>query len=213
MNTQTHVIMGALLMGRPVPRLAWAGAAGGMLPDIPMYVAIAGSRAQGHSLGTIFDEFYWRESWQIANAIGHNIPLWAGLSVIAAIAMGRLGGSVTSLAGRLASAYRKATNTALLFAISFSALIHSLIDLAVHRNDGHMHFWPFSQWRFESPVSYWDPAHYGVQFTVFEAVLGLLLAALLFRRYANKGLRIAIALAMLAYLAVPVFFFFNHHGT
>ena len=34
MHTQTHIIMGAALGGRSV-RNAWAGAAGGLLPDLP----------------------------------------------------------------------------------------------------------------------------------------------------------------------------------
>ena len=41
MNTQTHILMGALLFGRKMPRTAWAGAAGGIAPDVPMLAIVA----------------------------------------------------------------------------------------------------------------------------------------------------------------------------
>ena len=39
MYTQTHVIMGAALGGRSA-RNAWAGALGGLLPDVPMLLTV-----------------------------------------------------------------------------------------------------------------------------------------------------------------------------
>ncbi|GEM_PF-5837357 len=77
MNTQTHMIMGAVIFGKPLPRLAWFGVAGGILPDLPMFIIVAGLRAQGVSLEKIFGEYYWQPWWQIANAIGHNFWLWS----------------------------------------------------------------------------------------------------------------------------------------
>jgi len=35
--------------------------------------------------------------------------------------------------------------------------LHALFDFPLHHDDGHRHFWPFSEFRFDSPVSYWDP--------------------------------------------------------
>jgi hypothetical protein len=40
--------------------------------------------------------------------------------------------------------------------------MHVALDLSLHNADAHRHFLPLSHWQFESPVSYWDPAHYGV---------------------------------------------------
>lgn len=188
-------------MGKPVPRLAWAGAAGGIVPDLPMYVIILGLRARGFSLDTIFREIYWEDWWQIANAIGHNFILWGIITIASAIFI--------ASRGSFSSEFSAGGKTALTFAFSASALLHSAIDFLCHRDDGHMHFWPFSKWRFESPVSYWDPAHFGLEFSLFEASLGLLIALALFRRYKNTGLRIAITLAILAYVAVPTFYFWS----
>jgi hypothetical protein len=62
--------------------------------------------------------------------------------------------------------------------------LHSMIDIVTHNDDGPLLLFPLN-WRrrFESPVSYWDPAHYGGIFFVFESVLNIvLLGYLLFPR-------------------------------
>jgi hypothetical protein len=199
MNTQSHVLMGALLFGRTVPKLAWAGAAGGVVPDLPMFAIVGFLRLTGHEFEEIFGKLYWEHWWQVANAIGHNFILWSVLCIFGA-----------TLAKSVEAA--TAERGALLFAFSGSALIHSAVDFLCHRNDSHMHFWPLSQWRFVSPVSYWDPAHFGTAFSLFEAMLGLVMAVLLFRTFRNKFVRAALLLAAGLYAAVPAFFVFNMTG-
>ncbi len=39
-------------------------------------------------------------------------------------------------------------------------LLHSLIDISMHHNDGPRIFYPLSQYTFHSPISYWDPRYY-----------------------------------------------------
>lgn len=51
--------------------------------------------------------------------------------------------------------------------IAASALLHMLCDLPLHHDDGHRHFLPLD-WRFESPISYWDRAHHGKLVAVLE---------------------------------------------
>jgi len=204
MNTQTHVIIGALLTGKSMSRLAWAGALGGVIPDVPMYIAIGGLSLQGYSLEKIFDEFYWNRWWQIANAIGHNFLIWGSLAAVSGILLSRSNSFV--------KAFNAGSGVSWIFALSISALIHSIIDFLVHRDDGHMHFWPLTEWRFQSPISYWDPNFYGRYFGVFEASLGILIAVVLFKRYRNTGLRIALGAVAVLYVAVPAFFYLFHHG-
>jgi len=43
---------------------------------------------------------------------------------------------------------------------AFSAFLHSSFDFFVHHDDGHESFAPFSIWKFQSPVSYWDIDHF-----------------------------------------------------
>jgi hypothetical protein len=82
----------------------------------------------------------------------------------------------------------------------------ALTDLPVHHDDAHPHFWPLTLWTFASPVSYWDPAHFGREWGMFEIGLGLVLAVILWRRHHSPWARIAIGIAGLSYLAVPTYF-------
>ena len=61
----------------------------------------------------------------------------------------------------------------ILMAFSISAMLHFLGDIFLHYDDGHPHFWPVSYCVFYSPISYWDPRHYGLWWTGFEMVLAL----------------------------------------
>jgi hypothetical protein len=63
----------------------------------------------------------------------------------------------------------------------FGCMVHSVVDILTHYNDGPVLFFPFN-WhlRFHSPFSYWDKAHYASQFIYFEAGLNLVLLAYLF---------------------------------
>lgn len=206
LNTQTHILLGAWLTGKPAPRLAWTGAAGSFVPDLPMYVIVGSLRMSGISLDRIFGEYYWEEWWQIANALGHNILLWSGLSLVA---LWILFARARRNRNTFARSFALADGWAMMFAFALAAFIASATDLLLHHNDGHMHFWPLTEWRFSSPVSYWDPRHHGVGFGLFEAALGIALAVALFRRYANIGVRLVLVLMVIAYAAVPAFYFLS----
>lgn len=71
-----------------------------------------------------------------------------------------------------------------------SCMLHTLIDIPVHHDDGPLVFWPIDwSYRFESPVSYWDPNHFGRPAMAFEALLAIVLLArlLLKRTPSNDG--------------------------
>ncbi len=195
MNTQTHLIMGAALFGRRVPKYAWAGALGGVLPDIPMITIVAALKIAGINDFLIFGLLYWQNWWQITNAIAHNFWAWGGLLLISILMRERRSLSVRAIDG---------WTWVVIFASS--GLLHSVIDFLVHRDDAHMSFWPLTRWKFMSPVSYWDPQHYGHYFGVFEALLGFGLAALLISRFHNRIVRALLALGMLGYALIPAYF-------
>jgi hypothetical protein len=199
MNTQSHVIMGAVLFGRTVPKRAWIAALGGFMPDIPMLMIVAGLKAVGTPARVIFDELYWQNWWQVTNALAHNFWIWGGLAILAVVMRERLSASVASIEGWTLTA---------VFALS--ALLHTTIDFLCHREDAHMSFWPLTRWTFMSPVSYYDPQHYGQYFSLFEAGLGLLMAGVLLTRFRHRAVRAALALAMTLYVAVPAYFIFLH---
>jgi membrane-bound metal-dependent hydrolase YbcI (DUF457 family) len=189
MNTQSHALMGAFFFGRGMPKAAWIGALGGTLPDIPMIVIVVALKASGLTGEQIFDQIYWQSWWQITNAIAHSFFLWGGL-VVLSLVLRRTPDDFWSLA----------------FVFAASGLLHCCIDFCVHREDAHMHFWPLTSYKFMSPVSYYDPAHYGRYFSLFEAALGLLMTAGLFRQFSNILVRLLLVILAALYVAVPAFF-------
>ena len=90
-----------------------------------------------------------------------------------------------------------------LFALA--ALVHLAGDLPLHADDAHRHFWPVTDWRFHSPVSYWDPAHHGTLASVAEGVLGVVLCVVLWRRFPARWVRALVALAAAVYVGVPLY--------
>lgn len=117
---------------------------------------------RGMTFGEIFGEQYFNSYWQSVFAIDNSIPLWALILAIA-------------LAFRL---------TALL-AFSGAGLLHLLFDFPLHHDDGRAHFWPFSDWIFESPLSYWDSNHFGGIVGPIEGIVSFILLVVLWRRFSG----------------------------
>ena len=65
-----------------------------------------------------------------------------------------------------------------LFWLAVSCMIHTAIDIPLHYDDGPLLLFPFDMnFRFYSPVSYWDPQRYGNIFAPLEHlfIVGLLI--------------------------------------
>ena len=90
--------------------------------------------------------------------------------------------------------------------LALAALTHLAADLPVHVDDAHRHLWPLSDWKFISPVSYWDPGHHGTAFSIFEALLGVVLCVILLRRFESWLVRVPLILLVDAYVLVPLYF-------
>ena len=195
MNTQTHVIMGAALFGGRIPKTAWAGALGGLMPDVPMLAIVGTLKLYGIYDIVIFGFLYWQNWWQLTNAIAHNFWVWGGLLVFSIGMRERRS---------LGAAAIDRWNLPIAFAAA--GLLHVFMDFICHREDAHMSLWPVTRWKFMSPVSYYDPQHFGTYFSVFEAGLGLALGLILIRRFRNIVVRCAIAIAMAFYVLIPAYF-------
>ena len=75
----------------------------------------------------------------------------------------------------------QATSTAWLFWFFCAALLHTLIDIPLHTTDGPLIFFPINwDYRFVSPISYWDPNHHGHDWSIFEHSLDGVLIIFLF---------------------------------
>ena len=70
----------------------------------------------------------------------------------------------------------------LLALLAGSALIHIALDLPLHNRDAHAHFWPFTDWTFVSPISFWDADHHGILFGTLEGVLFVVCLVVIWRR-------------------------------
>ncbi len=188
MNTPAHAVLNLALLTRGRGRAhARAVLAGSLLPDLPMFGFYLWERlVSGLPEQVIWSEAYFRTSWQRFFDVFNSIPL-AALALGLALAA-RRPGPAWFCAG---------------------VLLHALIDLPLHREDAHGHFFPLTDWRFVSPVSYWDPAHHGAVFAAFEGAIGLAASVVLWRRFPGWLARAALVavnlLAAAGYLAFYVF--------
>ncbi len=173
MNTPTHFLMTAALRKAlpdwEIPRSAvYLGA---VAPDVPLYLLSFGGLAYYQAgLGWtgeaaarhIFGTLYFRDPWWIAlhNALHSPLSLLAGLALTAMFTRRRL------VAARWCTWFLAA------------CLLHSIVDIFTHYDDGPVLFWPLNwNFRFSSPVSYWDHQHYGSQVAILELLLDLALVA------------------------------------
>ncbi len=164
-------------------RINAAALAGGFLPDAFLFAVWGVSRLAGVPESDLWTRVYWSDGVQFGQAISNSFPLFALV----------LAGALT-LGSRAAAVFAGA------------ALIHLVCDFLLHAKDAHQHFWPFSDWRFESPISYWDPAHFGAVVAAIEAALALALIAALFRRFQRRWIRTALLVSGLIYFAAPAYF-------
>ncbi len=173
MITTTHILLNTAILGRKKnPERNWALILGSFIPDSPMiFYFIVLFFNQWRFAGTgknALSEFHYRLLWV---DWAHSLPLAAGGMLLC-----------------LLLKYRKAVYV-------FAAMaLHDLEDLPVHADFVHRHFLPLSNWRFFSPISFWDPNHYGNYFAPFEWFLVLLSTILLWRRGLKPPAQVALIL-------------------
>ena len=178
MNTPGHAVVNLLILGdRARPNLFAPVALGAIVPDVPMFLFYLHEKMM---LATpepvIWSQSYNKVGWQAFFDVFNSIPLLA-------------------LAGLTAYALKSPR----VVAFCASMALHSVCDLFLHHNDAHRHFYPFSHWRFASPVSYWDPAHYGSIVSSIEIVVVIIGAMWLFKSYPAKSARGFLALILGSY--------------
>lgn len=128
-------------------------------------------------------------------------PVYLGVSLAAVGLGGRVRPIPTASDGAdIAARNRLICSVILVF--SLAAALHVATDFPVHVNDGRPAFWPFSNWIFSSPVSYWDSRYYGSIVGLFELVLAAGLCFILWRRFKGWPARGTILIAIAAYATV-----------
>jgi len=176
MRTLSHLLvtagLGDRLQKRGSPVHLKAFLAGSVLPDLALalltagyVIANAGARAAQPGADRLMDSYH---------ALYFNNPLWI---VSHNLFHAPFVIAVLFLAGVLAERRGLRWAPALRW-LALGLALHSAVDILTHHDDGPLLFFPFDwRYRFPSPVSYWDRAHYAGIFTVFEYGLDLLLVA------------------------------------
>jgi hypothetical protein len=184
MNTPTHVVLSALALGHGRWRSHWLAITGGALvPDLPMVVFYLVERiVLGTSDRVIWSTRYFDPGWQGFIDTFNSLP-FIGLGAVIA--------------------WRARASAWLAFLVSMA--VHCVTDLFVHREDAHAHFFPFSTWRFVSPVSYWDPRYYGSLVAPLELLLLIGGAVVLLRFYTHRSWRILAGMLLLLSLVPAIY--------
>lgn len=187
MNTPTHVLIGAAAFARPGAGSVNAAAiAGSLAPDLSLYILVFWNLGVlGRSPDQVFGQDYYAPFWQSIFAVDNSAPLYAAMLAAGLLARAqRIGPPLAAFAG--------------------AALLHIAADFPLHHDDGRPHFWPLSNWIFQSPLSYWDPARYGATVSLVETGLFVALAVLLWRRFRARAARAVIGVAMALQLGARI---------
>lgn len=144
-----------------------SGAVGAAFPDAPAFAAAA----------YYFGEFDSMPREQLLNAIYFTGPFGAAGSALHSI----VPVGVFLLLYRILGLGRLDRRRILLWFL-FGWTGHTAVDFLTHVDDLRPLFWPFFDWRWSSPVSYYNPAYYGREFMLVSHASILAVMAVLFKR-------------------------------
>ncbi len=195
MQTYSHFLLTAVLhqplmlyaSKRLPPLRAGALMLGSVMPDVPLTLIAVGCgiydliRGVDYTVGEVvfvqgtlnklFEDWFFTNSFII---VPHNLfqsPILVTVYVLLGYWLWK----------------RKHAFGSWLFWFAGACMLHALIDIPLHHDDGPLLLFPFN-WsaRFISPISYWDSNYYGREFFIFEHVLDLALITVLLIIYAPK---------------------------
>ncbi len=190
MLTSSHILIGAAVTSRTRFKswqlmLAWVG---GFMPDAFIFVMVIFTRlvsGSGVDLWSSPNGLYWQEPWQTFSKISNSFPIWALVLLIGFVLF------------KYSASLKMVGLAILIFGVGY--FLHILGDFFTHADDAYPQFWPFSEWRFNSPVSYYQPQYYGRIFSVFEAIAGVGIVAYLVLKFKQWPIRIGAVLMALPY--------------
>ena len=184
MDTGTHIVANLLVQSkRSQPRLFIAAAFGAILPDLPIIVFYAWeSLVAGYPEHVIWGKRYFLAGWQNFIDTFNSVPIIL-LALLVAVPI----------------------RNKLLITILIGMLLHVMLDLPFHHDDAHRHFFPLSDWQFVSPISYWDPRHYGDIMAVVQLLIVAAGLIWLWIRHAGRFERLMIAMMGVSYIGFLVF--------
>ncbi|MGB0906566.1 MAG: hypothetical protein ACPGVT_03650 [Maricaulaceae bacterium] len=195
MNSPTHSLLAlALLSKQGETKRNWAVLIGSLFPDIVIYIWAPYQRfIKGESGARIWNELYFEAPMQDLIAVFNSIPIYAAIAVLGFAVM------------KKADAEAETTQYGpLLLFFALAALIHMTTDLPVHAHDAYRHFWPISDWRFYSPLSYYEAGKHSAWVSLFETALALCSIFILWRRFPKKWVRITLGIFAAIYIGLNI---------
>jgi hypothetical protein len=186
MNTPSHAILNLLVLSGFAPNATLPILIGAVIPDVPMFVLVVWARVQRIPASEVWSTVYWQPFWQDFTHGFHSIPIALIIAIMAHL-----------------------LRVDWLKWLCISAILHSLGDLPVHHDDAHRHFLPLSQYRFISPISYWDRQYYGQTVACIEILLVVAASIYLFPRtgfWLGKAALVSVNVAYLGGLTLLLLF-------
>lgn len=163
---------------------------GAILPDLPVLAFYFICRFFfGFSDDKIWKDLYYRDRWFNLFATFHSIPVTAGLCLLGV----GLGVNWLALLGA-------------------SMLLHNIVDLPIHANDAHRHFFPITNYRFKSPISYWNPRFWGRIVAAAELVLLMVCSFYLFPMLVTWWAKAVVVVANLIFVVCYGAFYLAGYG-
>lgn len=185
MNTPAHLIFGMAVFGKP-NRVDVTAAAllGALIPDLSLYL-MAGWHllVLGTSANEVFGVLYFSDAWQSIFRIDNSMVLW-GIALVLGLML----------------------RAPVMIALCGAVLLHLCLDFALHHDDGRAHFWPITNWIFQSPLSYWDGQHYGNIVGPVEMGLSCAACVWMWHRFTGAWTRGVIVVLGLAELLPGIIF-------
>ena len=183
MKTPSHAIVNVGLLSLwASPQLALPLFVGAILPDLPIFILYFWAKFwKKLDEKTVWSEVYYEKFWQDWVALFHSFPICFLLLGIGLF-----------------------MQWTILTAIALSLILHNLGDIPLHNDDAHRHFYPVSNFRYISPLSYWDTIHYGKEVAAVEDSLTLACAVFIcLNPFAVWIKGIAIAVGLLDLFLIP----------
>ena len=184
MDTGAHIICNLVVQSRSSEsRIFAAVLIGAILPDLPIMLFYAWeSLVMNSAESEIWSELYFLPAWQNFFDTFNSLPL---IAVLLALGI-----------------YFKKQ---LISVVALSMALHVLLDLPFHHDDAHRHFFPFSDWRFFSPVSYWDPKYHGDIMHIVQILIVIIGLVVLWLRHPGRLEKVTLTFLGVGYLLFQVF--------
>ena len=183
MNTPAHALINLWILKREGhPRRNASIVFGALIPDLVMFAFYFWHLIIGTPERQIWKFEYYDPVWQASFDVFNSIPL-----IIIAILI----------------CWKAQRPILLVFFMSM--LLHALGDLPLHHDDAHRHFFPFVDWRFISPLSYWNPDHHGDLISRLEFIGVLIGSVFLYLKHpSTRYWVLVIGLIYFVYLAYVI---------